>query len=58
MENKGDRIRLIHTDDPYTKLKTGDQGTIRRVTEDMISVDWDTGSSLSLIYGEDEWETL
>jgi hypothetical protein len=56
--NIGDRIRLISTDDPYTKLKTGDEGTVRRVTEDSVGVNWDSGSSLSLIFGEDSWTTI
>ena len=53
----GDRIRLIHTDDRYTKLKLGDLGSITNVTylpEDyggqaQIWVRWDAGSILALI---------
>ncbi|MBE27605.1 MAG: DUF4314 domain-containing protein [Euryarchaeota archaeon] len=56
--NKGDRIRLIKSDDPWTKLKCGDEGTVRRITDDTISVKWDSGSNLSLLIGEDFWEEL
>ena len=56
--NKGDRIRLIKSDDPWTKLKCGDEGTVRRITDDTISVKGDSGSNLSLLIGEDFWEEL
>jgi hypothetical protein len=54
------RITLIRTNDPHTHLKSGDQGTLRRSRIDpfgdrVVSVDWDSGSSLSLIEGEDSW---
>jgi hypothetical protein len=53
-------ITLIHTSDPHTKLKSGDKGTLRFSRVDpwgdrVISVNWDSGSSLSLISGEDSW---
>jgi len=62
----GDRIRLIHTNDRYTKLKHGDLGSITDVTylpEDhggqaQIWVRWDAGSILALIDGQDEWEAV
>ena len=59
MELKGKRVRLIRMEDPYTKLKSGDLGTIKGV-DDMghILVDWDSGSSLNLISGVDEYEVL
>jgi hypothetical protein len=54
------RITLIHTSDSHTKLKSGDQGTLRSSRIDpfgdrVISVNWDSGSTLSLIEGEDSW---
>ena len=57
---KTTRITLIHTNDSHTKLKSGDKGTLRSSRVDpfgdrVISVDWDSGSSLSLIEGEDLW---
>ena len=54
------RITLIHTNDPHTKLKPGDKGTLKSSRVDpwgdrVISVKWDSGSSLSLIEGQDCW---
>jgi hypothetical protein len=62
----GKRIKLIHTNDPYTKLKQGDLGTITDVTElpasmggnKQIWVRWDSGSSLAMIEGLDQYEIL
>lgn len=53
-------ITLIHTNDPHTKLRPGDKGTLRSKRVDpwgdvVISVNWDSGSSLSLIEGQDAW---
>lgn len=54
------RIILVSTTDQYTKLTKGDQGTLvsRRIDpwgDEVISVKWDSGSSLSLVRGEDRW---
>lgn len=59
MNLKGKRIKLISMFDPYTKLKSGDVGTIKG-KDDMghILVDWDNGSNLNLIDGVDEYEIL
>ena len=50
----GTRVELVHMDDPYTKLTTGDKGTVRCV-DDMgtIHISWDCGSSLGVVYGVD-----
>ena len=50
----GARVELIHMDDPYTKLTAGDKGTVNHV-DDMgtIHINWDCGSSLGAVYGED-----
>ena len=50
----GTRVELVHMDDPYTKLTTGDKGTVRFV-EDIgtIHISWDCGSSLGAVYGVD-----
>ena len=56
----GTRVELIHMDDPYNrKLVPGCQGTVRWV-DDMgtIHVDWDCGSSLGLIPGEDKFKKI
>jgi len=45
----GDRIELDHCDDPYTKLRPGDQGTVRSVDGvGTVHTDWDSGSRLGL----------
>ena len=57
--NKGDRIRLIRTNAPYTELLHGDRGTVRRVDSfGTAHVDWDSGSKLGLVPGEDSWVIL
>lgn len=55
----GKRVRLIKMDDPYTDLTENSLGTIRGV-DDMghVLVNWDNGSTLSLIPNEDEWEII
>lgn len=41
-------------DDPYTKLKPGDRGTVSMVDDiGTIFVNWDCGSGLGVAYGED-----
>ena len=51
---KGTRIELIKMDDPYSTLKAGDKGTVAFIDDiGTIHVNWDKGSSLGLVYGED-----
>lgn len=51
---KGTRVELISMNDPYTKLKPGDRGTVSRVDDiGTIFVHWDCGSGLGVVYGED-----
>lgn len=52
---EGTRVELISMEDPYnTKLKPGDQGTVTFIdAQGTIFVDWDCGSALGLIYGDD-----
>lgn len=50
----GDRVELIRTQDPYTRLKPGDRGTVISLGMDLtgarlVGIDWDAGSTLSLI---------
>ena len=50
----GTRVELVHMDDPYTKLTTGDKGTVRCVDDiGTIHISWDCGSSLGAVYGVD-----
>lgn len=52
---KGTRVELISTTDPYTRLAPGTQGTVSSVDDiGTIHVNWDSGSSLGMIPGEDE----
>ena len=50
----GTRVELLHMDDPYTSLTTGDKGTVRCV-DDMgtVHISRDCGSSLGAIYRVD-----
>ena len=51
---KGTRVELISMNDPFTKLKPGDRGTVSMVDSiGTIFVDWDCGSGLGVAYGED-----
>ena len=54
------RVVLVHTNDEWTLLRPGSRGVLvgRRTTpfgDTMIDVEWDDGSSLSLIAGVDRW---
>jgi hypothetical protein len=52
----GKRVRLIMTTDPYTELRSGDTGTVAFVDDiGTVFVDWDCGSKLGLVKGEDSW---
>lgn len=56
---KGAIVRLIHMDDPYTKLTKGDLGTVAFVDDaGQIHVKWDRGSSLALDTKVDTFELL
>lgn len=54
----GVRVELVHTSDEHTRLVPGVRGLVRRVRQDRLppqgfalDVDWDDGSSLSLLEG-------
>ena len=51
----GTRVELVHMEDPYNrKLVPGCRGTVRAVDSiGTIHVEWDCGSSLGVVYGED-----
>lgn len=51
---KGTRVELVFMNDPYTRLKPGDQGEVEIVDDiGTIHVRWDNGSGLGVAYGED-----
>lgn len=56
---QGDRVRLIRCSDDWTDLRPGALGTVAYVDDlKTVHVDWDNGSVLGLIDGEDEFEVL
>jgi len=51
----GCRVELLSMDDPHTKLKPGDQGTVEFIDDTgTVFVNWDCGSSLGIVYGVDK----
>lgn len=55
----GKRVRLIHTSDQYTLLKPGNEGKVVFIDDiGTVFVDWDDGSSLGMVAGEDRYEVL
>ena len=56
---KGKRVRLLSCSDPWTKLEPGSEGTVWMVDDiGTVHVDWDSGSSLGLVPGEDRWVVI
>lgn len=52
----GKRVRLIHTSDPYTRIRPGDEGTVDFLDDlGTVHVLWDSGSSLGMVRGEDQF---
>lgn len=50
----GTRVELVQMNDPYTKMRPGEQGTVTHVDDTAtVFVKWDCGSSLGAVYGED-----
>jgi len=59
MAETGDRVELIHTSDEFTNLKRGDLGTVGLIDDaGTVHVNWDNGSSLGLVPGEDVWKPV
>ena len=59
MYPSGCRVELISMDDPYTKLKPGDKGTVTFVDDiGTIFCRWDNGSGLGIAYGADTVKPL
>ncbi len=56
----GTRIRLVFTDDPYTKAIPGDTATVQGVDDaGQLMLKWDRGNtSISLIPGVDRFEKI
>lgn len=50
----GCRVELLEMDDPYSRLKPGDKGTVKSVDDTgTVFVNWDCGSGLGVVYGVD-----
>ncbi|WKB37227.1 DUF4314 domain-containing protein [Terrilactibacillus sp. S3-3] len=50
----GTRVELVCMNDPYSKLKPGDRGTVDFIDDTgTIFCFWDCGSTLGVVYGED-----
>lgn len=61
MTERGDRVRLLSSpQDPYTRLKPGDEGTVSIIDAlGTVHVDWDSGSNLGLVAeAGDQWEVI
>ncbi len=55
----GTRVELVQVDDPYSRLKPGDRGTVHSVDDTAtVFVDWDCGSGLGVVYGIDRVRKL
>ena len=55
----GCRVELVRMNDPYTKLKPGDRGTVAMVDSiGTVFVNWDCGSGLGIVCGEDSCRIL
>ena len=55
----GCRVELISMEDPYVKLKPGEQGTVEFVdSTGTVFVKWDCGSGLGVVYGVDQIRKL
>ena len=55
----GTRVELVSMDDPYSRLKPGDRGTVKYVDDTgTVFVSWDCGSGLGVVYGVDQIRIL
>ncbi len=50
---QGCRVELVKMDDPYREMPPGLKGVVTGV-DGTIHVDWQNGSTLAVVYGEDE----
>lgn len=55
----GTRVELVSMQDAYGKLTPGEKGTVAAVDDiGTIHVDWDCGSCLGVVYGEDQCKII
>ena len=51
----GTRVELVSMNDPWSKLKPGDKGTVLGVDDiGSLLMRWDNGSGLNVVFGEDK----
>lgn len=56
---EGTRVELIELNDPYRHLEPGLKGSVHCVDDTgTIHVNWDNGSHLGVVYGEDSCRKL
>ena len=56
---EGTRVELVSMNDPYSRLKPGDRGTVKSVDDTgTVFVSWDCGSGPGVVYGEDKIRIL
>lgn len=55
----GTKVKLVFTNDEYTRLKPGSVGVVNFI-DDMgtLFVKWEDGSNLGLIPGVDRWQEI
>lgn len=55
----GTRVELLEMNDPYRKMPKGLKGTVTWVNDTgTIGVNWENGSSLGVVYGEDSCKKI
>lgn len=55
----GSRVMMVYSADPFTPIDNGTEGTVSSVDDiGTIHVNWDTGSHLGVVLGEDVIEKI
>ncbi len=54
----GKRIRLVSMENDPNPVEKGSMGTIYNVGHGVINVRWDSGRTLGVVEGEDEYEII
>ena len=55
----GTRVELVSMEDPYRNMQPGLKGTVIAVDDiATVHIQWDNGSSLGAVYGEDHIRKL
>ena len=54
----GKRVRLIEMFDDVNPVEPGTEGTVTNVGADVISVNWDNGRVLGMIWEVDRFEVI